>query len=300
MVQAMQLSGLPLPAAEPPRPAVDPFFVDPNVILDRLFGEETEQDEEALAEIEVSARQERQMGEKAVEAYLGMLKNQRIRVASRGKDVQYLQDLVDSLHPLMSQRRRYPFIKIYVAESSRCDARSFPGGTLVFFRGLLELADSEAAVVGIVGHELSHLDRGHHLLRARRMKLAQQTLSDSAGQFSPERFFAAGTAMARIWTRPFQPEDEAEADRDGARWAYLAGYDARKMAELFMKLRDRHRLQELPIPSFMRSHPAAGDRHADIIDLYQQLQEEKPNDKPYIGKENLRRRVARTRREFAE
>jgi hypothetical protein len=36
---------------------------------------------------------------------------------------------------------------------------------LVFFRGFLETAGNEAAVVGIVGHELSHLDRGHHLWR---------------------------------------------------------------------------------------------------------------------------------------
>jgi hypothetical protein len=26
------------------------------------------------------------------------------------------------------------------------------------------------------------------------------------------------------WTRPFRPEYELAADRDGARWAYLAGY----------------------------------------------------------------------------
>jgi hypothetical protein len=34
--------------------------------------------------------------------------------------------------------------------------------------------------------------------------------------------------MMRIWMQPFRPEFEAEADEDGARWAYLAGYDPRE------------------------------------------------------------------------
>ena len=34
----------------------------------------------------------------------------------------------------------------------------------------------------------------------------------------------------------FRPEDEAEADRDGAAWAYRAGYDPREMAALFYTL----------------------------------------------------------------
>ena len=38
-----------------------------------------------------------------------------------------------------------------------------PGGTLIFFRGILDFAGSEAALVGVIGHELSHLDHGHQL-----------------------------------------------------------------------------------------------------------------------------------------
>ena len=47
----------------------------------------------------------------------------------------------------------------------------------MFFQGLLELAGGEAAVLGIVGRELSHLDRGHVLKRFRCIKLPQRTLA---------------------------------------------------------------------------------------------------------------------------
>ena len=54
----------------------------------------------------------------------------------------------------MTNGKRYPSIQVNLVQSSDCEARTFPGGTIMFFRGLLELGGSEAAVAGIVGHEL--------------------------------------------------------------------------------------------------------------------------------------------------
>ncbi len=290
----------PVPAAPPQPNAADQGFPDLQQMFERMFGQEREEDRKALAKIEVSVREERQMGETAVGSYLEHLKNHKIRVVSRGRDVDYLRGLVEKIRRLMTNSRRYPRIKVYVAQSSRCDARSFPGGTLVFFRGLLETAQNEAAVVGIVGHELSHLDRGHHLWRLRRIKLAEQTFSEKNKTFSPQRFFTAGSLMMQIWSRPFRPELEAEADHDGARWAYAARYDPRETAKLFLNLRDRGKDVQGFLPSFLRSHPAPEGRHKAIMELYHKLQQEKPKKKLYIGKENLRRRVTRAQREFRE
>jgi len=298
-VSAICLSAQPVPAAQP-GPAADQVFPDPQAMFDRLFGEEREEDQQALAEIEISPEEERQRGEEVVRTYLAELKRQKIRVVVRGKEVEYLRALVETIRPLMENGKRYPRITIYVAQSSRCDARSLPGGTLVFFRGLLETAESEAAVVGIVGHELAHLDRGHHLWRLRRLKLAERTFSQGGKDVSPDRFFKAGSMMLQVWTRPFRPELEAEADRDGARWAYAAGYDPRETARLFLKLRDRGKDLPVPLPSFLQSHPAAEGRHQAIMELYDKLQQEKPQQKLYVGRENLRRQVPRSQQEFKE
>ncbi len=93
---------------------------------------------------------------------------------------------------------------------------------------------------------------------------------------------------------------EAEADRDGARWAYQAGYDTREMARLLLRLGRDDGKPPLPIPSFLRSHPPAAERHKAILEAYQKLQEADPKDNLYVGRENLRRRVARARREFKQ
>lgn len=196
-------AGVPSPAvaAEPGRRAPEFPFADPAAMFDRFFGISPEAQEEALADVKVSVREEKRMGREAVQAYLAHLKRQGVRVVSRGKEVDYLRDLVKTIQPLMSRPERYRDIKIYLARSAECDARSFPGGTLVFFQGLLASAESEAALVSIVGHELSHLDRGHQLRRARSVKLAEQTFAGKRGGFNPDTFLSAGTAMMRIWTR---------------------------------------------------------------------------------------------------
>lgn len=285
-------------AAEPRHPPIAIPLADPQKMIDAMFGAETEEDEKALAKVEVSIQEERQMGDDAVTAFLAGARRQKISVVSRGKNIQYLRDLVETIRPLMTDGKRYPNIQIHLVQSSECEARVFPGGTIMFYRGLLELAGSEAAVVGIVGHELSHLDRGHVLKRARRMKLAQQAFSD--GGFSPQRFMAAGTQFAQLWARPFRPEDEAVADGDGARWAYRAGYDAREMANLFLLVGQRQGNKRIPLPEYFRSHPDPKSRHDAIMKFFAESQQAVPNNALYVGKENLRLRTARSQKEFAE
>jgi predicted Zn-dependent protease len=271
---------------------VAPPWADPQAMFETLFGKEGEVDEKVLAEITVSAREERQIGTRAVDAYLGQLKAQRVRVIQRGKDVAYLQTLVRKVQPMMTQRERYPKIEVYLALSDHCDARCFPGGYLVFFRGLLESAENEAALIGMVGHELSHLDRGHQTRRIKQMKLAERTVSGGVGPMKPSDFFTVGSVMMRGWSRPFRPDYEREADQDGARWSYQAGYDCREMGKLFLRHHEQNGNLNLPIPEFFRSHPAGPDRHRAIMDEYERLQAESPRDDLVIGRESLLARVA--------
>jgi predicted Zn-dependent protease len=268
-----------------------PPWADPGALFERLVGKEGEVDEKVLGEIEVTAKEERQIGKRMAETYLAGLRQQRLRFVKRGKDIEYLEQLVEVIHPRMDNRKRYPSIQVYLVLSDRCDARSFPGGHLVFFRGLLESADNEAALIGIVGHELSHLDRGHHTRRIKQAKLAERTFSGRGGAMPMEKFFTVGGVMMRAWLRPFRADYEREADVDGARWSYEAGYDCREMAKLFLKVHERSGNPEIPVPEFFRSHPAASDRHRAIMEQYERLQADRPAAHLHIGEDNLRRRT---------
>lgn len=272
-------------------------FADPDRFFEQFFGGDREADREALAKIEIPSREERQIGARGVEAFLDDLKQRGIETKTRGADVDYVRALVDALRPHMRNAARYRTIRVTIAETSATDARSFPGGNLVVFRGMLEFAESEAALAGVLGHELSHLDCGHQLYDARRMKLAEQTFSGGTG-FSPQDFFRSGTLLMNSFMRPFRPEEETEADEDGARWAYAAGYDPREMAALFLRLHERDGNQPNGLPGFLRTHPYHIDRHEAVLTLYDELQRQDPKPELYIGRQNITRRVPRSVKEF--
>ena len=266
-------------------------FADPSKMLDQMFGETSEADRKVLEKIEVSVDEERQLGEQILQSGLATLKESGISVESKGRDVEYLQSLVATLQPFMKNKARYKKIQVLVAKTPKIDARSCPGGTLVFYEGLLDAAGSEAALIGIVGHELSHLDRGHQLLPIKRIKLMEKTFS------SPQdmtRFMQSGPAMTNLWARPFRPEDERDADRDGVAWAYAAGYDPREMAKLFQKKGGKSPVADgMPWATFFRSHPFDQERHQAILKQFNQLQKEKPPAEPlFIGRENLAKRFS--------
>jgi len=275
-----------------------PFpFSDPQKMLEQFFGTAPKEDREEIDKIEIARRDESQIGDRASREYLTRLRRNGIRVVRRGEDVAYLQSLVAQLRPKMEHAARYKTIRVYVANSDETDARSFPGGTLIFYRGMLDFAENEAALVGVIGHELSHLDHGHQLYDAKRVKLMQRTFSGSNG-FSPDQFFSSGAKLMRSFSKPFRPEDESQADDDGASWAYELGYDPREMAKLFLRMHERDRGAKPDVPSFLRTHPYHLDRYKAITNRFDELQAEMPRDGLYIGSKNLVRRVPRSSEEL--
>ena len=144
--------------------------------MDQMFAEffgETQSERQLVDEVAVSREEERQIGDTSLHDLLDSLHEQKIRVVNRGNDASYLTSLVAEIHPLMRNAERYPAIRVYVAESKITDARAFPGGAIVCTTGLIDFAQSEAALIGVLAHELSHIDRGHLLRTARGVKLAQ-------------------------------------------------------------------------------------------------------------------------------
>ena len=273
-------------------------FGDPSKMFEQAFGEDTEADRKALEQIEVSAVEEKQLGKQILQSGLAALKESGIKVETAGRDIDYLNSLVATLKPFMKHKDRYESIQVMVARSPRIDARSCPGGTLVFYDGLLAAAGSEAALVGIVGHELSHLDRGHQLLPIRRMKLMEKSFSNPQDL---TRFMQAGPGMTKLWARPFRPEDERDADRDGVAWGLAAGYDPREMGKLFQKKGGKSTTADgMPWANFFRSHPSNPDRYQAIQKQYAQWQKEHPKSEPlFIGRENLAQRFSRQQSEEA-
>ncbi len=273
-----------------------PFF-DSQSFFDQFFNAGGQKDREELAKVEVSVREEQEYGDRVWQSFQDDFKRRRIAVVTRGREVEYLRKLVETLRPHMTNRERYRSLRVVLADSDIADAYSIPGGTLVIFRGMMELADTEAALAGVLGHELAHLDRGHQLVPVRRTKLARQNAD--ATRSDPSAMFRQANLFMSAFMKPFRPEDELEADRDGATWAYRAGYDPRAMSVLFARLNEQDQVGRFA-PAFLRSHPYHADRQAAVEELYTKLQATEPREDLYLGRPNLRRLVPMAERRFEE
>ncbi len=269
-------------------------------MFDQLLGNATPQEEQDLAEIKISFREESTFGGTQVEAFLADLHEQGVRVTDKGRDVDYLRRLVETLRPMMTRADRYDSISIYVVNSPNVDARSFPGGTLFFYRGLLAFAETEAALIGIVGHELSHLDRQHQLLPLKRTRLLNDQRFEIQDGFDHQKFLANGSLLTRLAGRPFRPQDEAAADRDGAEWSFRAGYDPQELSRLFERLQQRNLDLKIPFASMFRSHPYNEDRRNAIREQSAELQRANPRRSLYRGRKNLASRTTKSQQEFPE
>jgi predicted Zn-dependent protease len=266
--------------------------------FDQMLPPLTEQERERLAAIPISLREERQLGRQALELLLRDLRQKKIKIVRRGKDVQYLQSLIRTVQPQMKQARRYHDWEVCVVNSDITEARCFPGGYLVFFRGLLDCVESEAALVSVIAHELSHLDRGHALIQLRAWKQSEQAFTAGPRGDDMRELMGQGMMVARTLGRPFRPEDEAQADRDAVLWTFQAGYDPRELAELFHRLQRRVGKQPRWLPGFLRSHPFPEQRYRDTLQQARQLIAAQPQAECYVGRPNLKQRVPRDRKRF--
>ncbi len=246
--------------------------------FDQLFGQQTEEQKRALEQVEIDWQEERQFGRQALDQFLADLRRRGVRVVTKGKEIEHLRKLVAQIQPQMKHADRYRSITLLLAETSETDARCFPGGILVLFRGLLDAAPSEDALVAVIGHELSHIDHGHQLRYLKSMKLGRQTFSSGA-PVDFRSMMSNTMLVTSIFARPFRPEDEAEADRDGATWAYRAGYDPREFAKLFLILEKRNGEGGERMPAFFRTHPYNRQRYDAVLQRYEELQRAEPRNR---------------------
>ncbi len=288
LLTSLGVGGLVDCRAQPPENPVAQFeeffqsFAEQAGPLAPMFGKFSPEQMERLESVDITVAEENKFGQRVLDAYREQLGSGQIALSTKGKDVDYLQMLCNGLKASMKNGKRYRHIDIRIIEVESTDAYSIPGGHLLVTRGLLETCGSEAALVGTLAHELSHLDRGHQLLQLKQSKLAQQPLN-----------FKDGMMLISTIARPFRPEQETEADRDATEWMMSAGYAASELARLLNSW-DQRQTREMPwmayMPSMIKSHPNPGRRAQDVLVLAEKLQPQYPDAK-FVGVENLEQRV---------
>jgi len=276
--------------------------LNPDKFFEQFFGAKGGElnDEARLAKVEISWDEEQRLGQQTFDEFKQRLLARKETLTDRGKEVEYLQKLTGVIRPQMQQAARYRQLKVFVTSWTKPEAMVSPGGKLIVTQGMLEACGSEAALVGVLGHELSHLDRGHLLRRMKQWKLAQQQFSQPVAGFSPDKLLGTMSTMQQLFRRPFGPSEELDADTDGITWTYRAGYDPRALTDVYTAFEKHGMDQPDFLPAFLRTHPPSAERRENLHATLEKLQAAGPEAKLYLGRENLARRLTRQQREFAE
>jgi len=171
---------------------------------------------------------------------------------------------------------RYSFEVVNVRE---INAFALPGGPMFVNRGMIEAAQTEGEVAGVMAHELSHVVLRHGTAQA--SKATKYEVGQVAGAvlgaiigggwgqvISQGTQFGLGTAFMR-----FSREFERQADIEGSHMLARAGYDPRDMANMFKTIEKQSGSGG---PQWLSDHPNPGNRYEYITREAQLLRIDNP------------------------
>ncbi len=186
----------------------------------------------------------------ALNAYVDAI-GQRLAVHSPRRDVVYRFAIVDMMEP---------------------NAFALPGGYIFVSRGLLAIANSEAELANVIGHEIGHVAARHAAQRETRALgvgalatlgtlAAAAAGGEGAAQSAAQIGQVAGSGLIASYGR----DQERQADEVGQALAAQSGWDPAAMASFLRTLGREGELRsgETRRPSFFDSHPMTGERVRD-------------------------------------
>ena len=215
--------------------------------------------------------------EKDIKAGQDAIKEMKMRgMIPKELDNKEIQDYVDGVAQRIAQHSDLHIpLHITVLNSKEINAFALPGGYLFVERGLLDAADDESELAGVLGHEI-----GHDVARHAHKLMVRATVADIFYQSAEVAalIFTGGLAsigMAYALEYGFNGlgllldlkllgvsrEFELQADQLGIQYAWNTGYDPSG----FIRLSDKIATKEGYIRgmSWFRTHPPFYDRMVD-------------------------------------
>lgn len=163
-----------------------------------------------------------------------------------------------------SERPSLPW-RFGVIDTDSINAFAAPGGYVFITRGLFMSLRDEAELAGVLGHEIVHVLRRHHLdaiQEQARLGLAADVASIMARR-DGRRIDALVNAGMELYTKGLDREDELEADRDGVVLAQRAGYAPDGLRGVLVTLEAMGGASDA-LALLFKTHPAPADRLAAL------------------------------------
>ena len=183
----------------------------------------------------------------------------------------YLNNL--GYHLVAASAESQRSFQFFVLKDNTLNAFALPGGYIGVHTGLIEAAQNESELAGVLGHEIAHVTQ-HHLARMIENQsngiwpsLAALAIAILASRSNPQVAGGAIAAAQGISIQKqlnFSRDNEREADRIGMQIMSNAGFNPNAMATFFERLQKYSRIYENNAPAYLRTHPLTTERIADM------------------------------------
>lgn len=192
------------------------------------------------------------------------------------KDAQvtrYVSDLGQRVTKFAPGDSNYPWT-FKVVDSQDINAFALPGGFIYVNRGVLEAAENEGELAGVIAHEIAHVVMRHGTHRASQVMLAQMPLAIFGSILGQSTSLGAqlaqlgiGLGVNSILLKNSRGA-ESQADEIGTHMLYHAGYNPHAMAQFFEIIQQKYPQRTI---EFFSDHPNPENRIAKVDALIPQL-----------------------------
>jgi beta-barrel assembly-enhancing protease len=159
--------------------------------------------------------------------------------------------------PRIQSKNVYSYRMEIIAKDDILNAFALPGGSIYVYTGLLKYLDSEAALAGVVGHEIAHAERRHATQRLTAYYGVSFLLSLLLGDSPSQIAEIAANLFVGVAFLANSRSDENESDEYSYQYLKDSRYYAGGVKFFFEKLRDDGLVSSEPdkIGTFLSTHP---------------------------------------------
>ena len=189
------------------------------------------------------------------------------RVVSSGPEVDLVRRVSERLAAATGDAGKKFEWRVSVVQDRQANAFCLPGGKMVVFTGILPIAQNDAGLATVLGHEMAHATSRHGSQRLLQSSLANVFLTGASASVSmgdmdyqqKQAVMAAVGAGAQYGVLlPFSREHETEADVVGLHYMARAGYDPRESIAFWQRMGEASSGGQPP--EFASTHPSHDTR----------------------------------------
>ncbi len=224
------------------------------------------------------------------EAALGLQSYQQVlsqsQAISSGPELEMVKRVASRLAAATGQAGADFQWAVSLIRDDQVNAFCLPGGKIVVYTGILPVAQNEAALATVLGHEMAHATSRHGSQRVFEQNLAQTAMMGVAGTLSDMSYDQQRAVMGALGAgaqygvlMPFGRKQESEADEIGLTYMARAGYDPQESIRFWQRMESATGSQP---PEFLSTHPSHGSRIQQLQALMPKAMEEY-NRAPHAG-----------------